>query len=198
MTELEFEKAARGTAPQVAGEYRVGHKKNRFTDWVRWRGWERHGEGAACGGEHLVQSHDSGSCPHRHFRRPRDARIVRRVVLRRSRFERQRRRDGDYGRQCERAQVHCESRQWRTGCERRGKCGGLGARTENFSGANLPNGGWGYRGGDFYNPELDSCLSRNVATFAGARRLFGLGFRAVPSLWWLKTSSVSVDATFAT
>jgi len=42
--------------------------------------------------------------------------------------------------------------------------------------------GWGYRGGDFYNPELDLRVSaRNVATFAGARRLFGLGFRAVKS-----------------
>ncbi len=39
--------------------------------------------------------------------------------------------------------------------------------------------GFGYRGGDFYNPELDLRVSaRNVATFAGARRLFGLGFRA--------------------
>jgi len=30
--------------------------------------------------------------------------------------------------------------------------------------------GFGYRGGDFYNPKLDLCVSaRNVATFAGAR-----------------------------
>ena len=42
--------------------------------------------------------------------------------------------------------------------------------------------GFGFRGGDFYNPELDLRVSaRNVATFGGARRLFGLGFRAVRS-----------------
>ena len=53
---------------------------------------------------------------------------------------------------------------------------------QGFTGANFPNGGWGYRGGDFYNPELDLRVSaRNVATFAGTRRLFGLGFRAVKS-----------------
>ncbi len=43
--------------------------------------------------------------------------------------------------------------------------------------------GFGYRGGDFYNPERDLRISsRNVATFGGARRLFGLGFRAVRSV----------------
>jgi len=42
--------------------------------------------------------------------------------------------------------------------------------------------GFGFRGGDFYNPELDLRLSsRKVASFGGARRLFGLGFRAVRS-----------------
>ncbi len=46
--------------------------------------------------------------------------------------------------------------------------------------AQVPNGGWGFRGGDFWNNELDLRVSaRNVATFAGARRLFGLGYRAV-------------------
>jgi formylglycine-generating enzyme required for sulfatase activity len=46
----------------------------------------------------------------------------------------------------------------------------------------LVSGGFGYRGGDFWNPELDLRVSaRNVATFPGARRLFGLGFRAVRS-----------------
>jgi formylglycine-generating enzyme required for sulfatase activity len=46
--------------------------------------------------------------------------------------------------------------------------------------AQVPNAGFGYHGGDFWNPELDLRVSaRNVATFAGARRLFGLGFRAV-------------------
>jgi formylglycine-generating enzyme required for sulfatase activity len=48
--------------------------------------------------------------------------------------------------------------------------------------AQIPNGGWGFRGGDFWNSELDLRVSaRNVATFAGARRLFGLGYRAVRS-----------------
>ena len=43
--------------------------------------------------------------------------------------------------------------------------------------------GFGYRGGDFYNPERDLRISsRNVATFGGTRRLFGLGFRAVRSV----------------
>lgn len=43
--------------------------------------------------------------------------------------------------------------------------------------------GYGYRGGDFYNPEADLRVSsRNVANFGGARRLFGLGFRAVRSV----------------
>ncbi len=42
--------------------------------------------------------------------------------------------------------------------------------------------GYGYRGGDFYNPEADLRISsRNVANFGGTRRLFGLGFRAVRS-----------------
>jgi hypothetical protein len=42
--------------------------------------------------------------------------------------------------------------------------------------------GFGYRGGDFFNPERDlRTSSRNVATFGGTRRLFGLGFRAVRS-----------------
>lgn len=42
--------------------------------------------------------------------------------------------------------------------------------------------GYGYRGGDFYNPETDlRTSSRNAATFGGTRRLFGLGFRAVRS-----------------
>lgn len=42
--------------------------------------------------------------------------------------------------------------------------------------------GYGYRGGDFYNPETDlRTSSRNVANFGGTRRLFGLGFRAVRS-----------------
>lgn len=42
----------------------------------------------------------------------------------------------------------------------------------------IPNGGWGFKGGDFWNSDLDLRTSiRNVATFAGARRLFGLGFR---------------------
>ncbi len=42
--------------------------------------------------------------------------------------------------------------------------------------------GFGYRGGDFYNPETDlRTSSRNVANFGGTRRLFGLGFRAVRS-----------------
>jgi formylglycine-generating enzyme required for sulfatase activity len=51
-----------------------------------------------------------------------------------------------------------------------------------LSTAQIPNGGWGFRGGDFWNPELDLRVSaRNVATFSGARRLFGLGFRAVRS-----------------
>jgi formylglycine-generating enzyme required for sulfatase activity len=46
----------------------------------------------------------------------------------------------------------------------------------------LISGGFGYRGGDFWNPELDLRVSaRNVATFPGARRLFGLGFRALRS-----------------
>lgn len=40
--------------------------------------------------------------------------------------------------------------------------------------------GFGYRGGDFWNPELDLRISsRNVARFSGTRRLFGLGFRGV-------------------
>jgi formylglycine-generating enzyme required for sulfatase activity len=48
------------------------------------------------------------------------------------------------------------------------------------SAAQVTNGGWGFRGGDFWNNELDLRTSaRNVATFAGARRLFGLGYRAV-------------------
>ncbi len=48
--------------------------------------------------------------------------------------------------------------------------------------AQVPNGGWGFRGGDFWNSELDLRVSaRNVTTFAGARRLFGLGYRAVRS-----------------
>jgi len=42
--------------------------------------------------------------------------------------------------------------------------------------------GYGYRGGDFFNPETDlRTSSRNVANFGGTRRLFGLGFRAVRS-----------------
>lgn len=42
--------------------------------------------------------------------------------------------------------------------------------------------GFGYRGGDFFNPERDLRISsRNVANFGGTRRLFGLGFRAVRS-----------------
>ena len=42
--------------------------------------------------------------------------------------------------------------------------------------------GYGYRGGDFYNPETDlRTSSRNVANFGGTRRLFGLGFRGVRS-----------------
>jgi len=48
--------------------------------------------------------------------------------------------------------------------------------------SDLISGGFGYRGGDFWNPELDLRVSaRNVATFPGARRLFGLGFRGVRS-----------------
>jgi formylglycine-generating enzyme required for sulfatase activity len=50
------------------------------------------------------------------------------------------------------------------------------------NGGVVPNGGWGFRGGDFWNPELDLRVSaRNVAAFATSRRLFGLGFRAARS-----------------
>lgn len=53
---------------------------------------------------------------------------------------------------------------------------GMGPRSAAFS----PVAGFGYRGGDFYNPERDlRTSSRNVATFGGTRRLFGLGFRGV-------------------
>ena len=49
----------------------------------------------------------------------------------------------------------------------------------NATGAFSATYGFGFRGGDFYNPELDLRLSsRNVASFGGSRRLFGLGFRA--------------------
>jgi formylglycine-generating enzyme required for sulfatase activity len=54
--------------------------------------------------------------------------------------------------------------------------------TPGFATAFSATFGFGFRGGDFYNPELDLRASaRNVATFGGARRLFGLGFRAVRS-----------------
>jgi formylglycine-generating enzyme required for sulfatase activity len=46
----------------------------------------------------------------------------------------------------------------------------------------IEDGGFGYRGGDFYNPEADLRVSdRHVAAFHSGRRLFGLGFRAVRS-----------------
>ena len=51
----------------------------------------------------------------------------------------------------------------------------------------IGTGGFGYRGGDFYNPEADLRVSdRHVAAFHSGRRLFGLGFRAVrsaPGAW---------------
>ena len=57
------------------------------------------------------------------------------------------------------------------------------ARSSPFVAPSEPEqGGFGYRGGDFYNPEADLRVSdRHVAAFHSARRLFGLGFRAVRS-----------------
>jgi formylglycine-generating enzyme required for sulfatase activity len=63
-----------------------------------------------------------------------------------------------------------------------GKADVSGWPLANTIAAQVPNGGWGFRGGDFWNSELDLRVSaRNVTTFAGARRLFGLGYRAVRS-----------------
>ena len=46
----------------------------------------------------------------------------------------------------------------------------------------IQKGGFGYRGGDFFNPEADLRVSdRQVSAFHSGRRLFGLGFRAVRS-----------------
>lgn len=58
--------------------------------------------------------------------------------------------------------------------------------------AQVPNGGWGFKGGDFWNSELDLRTSvRNVATFAGGRRLFGLGFRGVFTINFTPTCATS-------
>jgi len=53
-----------------------------------------------------------------------------------------------------------------------------------FQVAETPDaGGFGYRGGDFFNPEADLRVSdRHVAVFHSGRRLFGLGFRAVRTM----------------
>ena len=52
--------------------------------------------------------------------------------------------------------------------------------------ANFPNGGWGYRSGDFYNPQLDLRISaRNIATFAGTRRVVHFGVTRNRSDAWV-------------
>ena len=186
MTELEFEKAARGAAPAVPGEYAWG-----TTTIVAIRGFE--GVDGSGGEQALPPEANTSWSPSvkdRPLLGPYGAGLLAERQTRQGRGESYwgvadlsgnlvemavsagvasgRRFVPEHGDGLIDAQGNADVSGWPR----------IASRERAFG-----DYGFGYRGGDFYNPERDlRTSSRNVATFGGTRRLFGLGFRAVRSV----------------